>query len=185
MVGHMKNQNAMVNPVVSGGELTNRPMSPSERAEMATNMLDIGGGFGKIVYHGSPHKFAKFDKAKIGTGEGAQAYGKGAAYLAEAPEVADQYRINLSYDPSQMKIGGKQINAYYDALVRKADRMKDPGDLYDKAGIVERLMANEPVESVASWAKNRCRCTGLRCRMAAGPMARSEEARRSRPTRPR
>jgi len=32
---------------------------------------------GAIVYHGSPHKFDKFDSSKIGTGEGAQAYGNG------------------------------------------------------------------------------------------------------------
>lgn len=44
----------------------------------------------KIVYHGSPHKFDKFDASKIGTGEGAQAYGHG-VYLADAPEVAKGY----------------------------------------------------------------------------------------------
>ena len=29
------------------------------------------------VYHGSPHQFDKFDSSRIGTGEGAQAYGHG------------------------------------------------------------------------------------------------------------
>ena len=42
---------------------------------------------GAIVWHGSPHKFDTFDRSKIGTGEGAQAYGHG-LYLAEAPDVA-------------------------------------------------------------------------------------------------
>ena len=45
---------------------------------------------GAIVWHGSPHKFDKFDSSKIGTGEGAQAYGHG-LYLAESPEVAKGY----------------------------------------------------------------------------------------------
>jgi len=45
---------------------------------------------GAIVYHGSPHKFDKFDSSKIGTGEGAQAYGHG-LYLAEHPETAMTY----------------------------------------------------------------------------------------------
>jgi GNAT superfamily N-acetyltransferase len=45
---------------------------------------------GAIVYHGSPHKFDKFDSSKIGTGEGAQAYGHG-LYLADAPDVARSY----------------------------------------------------------------------------------------------
>lgn len=43
------------------------------------------------AYHGSPHDFETFDVSKIGTGEGAQAYGHG-LYFAESPEVAGQYR---------------------------------------------------------------------------------------------
>jgi hypothetical protein len=34
------------------------------------------------TYHGSPHDFDEFDMSKIGTGEGAQAYGRG-LYFAE------------------------------------------------------------------------------------------------------
>lgn len=47
------------------------------------------------VFHGSPHKFSKFDASKIGTGEGAQVYGHG-LYFAENPRVADEYRMMLS-----------------------------------------------------------------------------------------
>ncbi len=57
----------------------------------------IGTGGGKLTqpegiraYHGSPHDFDKFDLSKIGTGEGAQAYGRG-LYFAENPSVADMY----------------------------------------------------------------------------------------------
>lgn len=46
------------------------------------------------VWHGSPHKFYKFDSSKIGTGEGAQAYGHG-IYLAENPKVAIEYKQAL------------------------------------------------------------------------------------------
>jgi hypothetical protein len=50
------------------------------------------------VYHGTPHKFpateanplGEFDASKIGTGEGAQAYGHG-IYYAESPTVAKSY----------------------------------------------------------------------------------------------
>lgn len=42
------------------------------------------------VYHGSPHVFDRFDMSKIGTGEGAQAYGHG-LYFADSPEVAESY----------------------------------------------------------------------------------------------
>ena len=47
------------------------------------------------AYHGSPHDFDKFSLDKIGTGEGAQAYGHG-LYFAEAEAVAKQYRDNLA-----------------------------------------------------------------------------------------
>lgn len=46
---------------------------------------------GQTFYHASPHDFDKFDSSKIGTGEGAQAYGHG-LYVAENPDVAREYR---------------------------------------------------------------------------------------------
>lgn len=51
----------------------------------------LGKQRGAIVWHGSPHKFDRFDASKIGTGEGNQAYGHG-LYLAESPEVAKVYQ---------------------------------------------------------------------------------------------
>ena len=57
------------------------------------------------VWHGSPHKFDKFDSSKIGTGEGAQAYGHG-LYLAESPDVAKSYQSALSADRG-FSFGGK------------------------------------------------------------------------------
>ncbi len=47
------------------------------------------------AYHGSPHRFDKFTLDKIGTGEGAQAYGWG-LYFAGDKKVADWYRQSLS-----------------------------------------------------------------------------------------
>lgn len=47
------------------------------------------------AYHGTPHKFEKFKTEKIGTGEGAQAYGWG-LYFAENIKVAEDYRKKLS-----------------------------------------------------------------------------------------
>jgi hypothetical protein len=46
------------------------------------------------AYHGSPHDFDKFDTSKIGTGEGAQAYGHG-LYFAENEAVAQSYKQPL------------------------------------------------------------------------------------------
>lgn len=55
----------------------------------------VPGLAGHIVYHGSPHKFDKFDMSKIGTGEGAQAFGRG-LYFAENPNIAKSYQDKLS-----------------------------------------------------------------------------------------
>ena len=47
------------------------------------------------AYHGSPHDFDKFDISRIGTGEGAQAYGHG-LYFADNEGVARSYRDTLA-----------------------------------------------------------------------------------------
>lgn len=60
-----------------------------------TNMIMAGEmGFapaGITAYHGSPYLFRQFDPMKVGTGEGAQAYGVGAGYTAETRGVAEKY----------------------------------------------------------------------------------------------
>ena len=43
------------------------------------------------AYHGSPHDFDQFSLSKIGTGEGAQAYGHG-LYFADQEQVARNYK---------------------------------------------------------------------------------------------
>jgi len=69
------------------------------------------------VYHGSPHKFNKFDMSKIGTGEGAQAYGHG-LYMAESPDVAKSYAEKLG----KKSYKGKEVNSYdYSGRVEFAD----------------------------------------------------------------
>jgi hypothetical protein len=47
------------------------------------------------AYHGSPYNFDRFDASKIGTGEGAQAYGHG-LYFTENEGIARNYRDTLS-----------------------------------------------------------------------------------------
>jgi hypothetical protein len=56
------------------------------------------------LFHGSPYDFDRFSMSKIGTGEGAQAYGQG-LYFAEAEDTARAYRNQLS--PDQVTIGGQ------------------------------------------------------------------------------
>jgi len=54
-----------------------------------------GSKKGIRAFHGSPHSFDKFSMDKIGTGEGAQAYGHG-LYFAENEGVARGYKNALS-----------------------------------------------------------------------------------------
>jgi hypothetical protein len=58
--------------------------------------LPMFPAFGAMVkaYHGSPHRFDRFSMDKIGTGEGAQAYGHG-LYFAENPAIAGHYASQL------------------------------------------------------------------------------------------
>ena len=76
---------------------------------------------GFTAYHGSPHAFDQFDLSKIGTGEGAQAYGHG-MYLADSEGVARSYRDQLA--PTQNlndlidKHGGDGDAAFTDLLTK-------------------------------------------------------------------
>lgn len=68
------------------------------------------------AYHGSPHDFDKFALEKIGTGEGAQAYGHG-LYFAENEGVARNYRNTLSARTA----GGHELPDY----LSMADPIRD------------------------------------------------------------
>jgi hypothetical protein len=46
------------------------------------------------VWHGSPHSFDRFSMDKIGTGEGAQAFGHG-LYFTDTKYIAEHYAKNL------------------------------------------------------------------------------------------
>ena len=75
-------------------------------AELAPAAKDLERGI--IAYHGSPHSFDQFSLDKIGTGEGAQAYGHG-LYFAGNEDVAREYRDALSKN-GIATVGGEPIN---------------------------------------------------------------------------
>jgi hypothetical protein len=107
------------------------------------------------AFHGSPHSFDRFSLDKIGTGEGAQAYGHG-LYFAESEGVARQYRDNvknmapiaeinqrlndLSREMSSLETGYRQyreprgydLAAEYDDLMsRRSEISNAPGSMYE------------------------------------------------------
>jgi hypothetical protein len=92
-----------------GVSVQDMPETMKYLPEVATNVVGLPGVMGAVpegamgsaaggkikAYHGSPHDFDKFDIKKIGTGEGAQAYGHG-LYFAENEKVAREYRDSLA-----------------------------------------------------------------------------------------
>ena len=66
-------------------------LAENDPYKIGQQLLREGAGVGGIAWHGSPHKYLKPDLSKIGTGEGAQAYGHG-FYSAEARGVAEDYQ---------------------------------------------------------------------------------------------
>lgn len=72
------------------------PMGTGAIAGVPVRGAETVLGAGPIrAYHGSPHDFDRFDLSKIGTGEGAQAYGHG-LYFAEKEGIAKSYRDALA-----------------------------------------------------------------------------------------
>jgi hypothetical protein len=80
------------------------------------------------AYHGSPAIFDKFDLSKIGTGQGAQAYGHG-MYFAENPAVAKEYQKQLSgWQPgvqSAIKNAGGNIDDAIQQATKSVDHYKN------------------------------------------------------------
>lgn len=63
-----------------------------DAARIAAN-IDVNklvGLLGATAFHGSPHRFERFDLSRVGTGEGNQAFGHG-LYFSEHPDVARSY----------------------------------------------------------------------------------------------
>jgi predicted transcriptional regulator len=68
--------------------------------------------FSLTAYHGTPYHFDRFDMGRLGTGEGAQAYGWG-LYFAENKSIADYYRETLTTGrngPSALIVGGETVD---------------------------------------------------------------------------
>ena len=93
--------------------------------EQALKLITGAGGeeaaqTGIRAYHGSPHDFDRFDISKIGTGEGAQAYGHG-LYFAGNEGIARHYRDALSSN----KFRYEDVQPDDEALKKFANQLAD------------------------------------------------------------
>jgi len=91
----------------------------------------LPGIAGMHAYHGSPHDIkGKFDLNKVGTGEGAQAYGSG-MYFGQARGTGEAYRRMLVENPTFLETKtGKiidQKSPEYTDIIERRDRMQRNG----------------------------------------------------------
>jgi hypothetical protein len=113
--------------------------------QMAENYM-VNQGFmpSLIAYHGTPHTIkGKFDISKVGTGEGAQAYGHG-MYFAENPAVAKEYS-------KMMPAGGAQPSPRRTLGGIEVEPMTPE---YKAAQLVEEMGLSKAKKFVADWSKN-------------------------------
>jgi hypothetical protein len=102
--GNARTMGLLSDPVLGGGS------APGVSAWQNNGPLGSGLlGALHIAYHGTPHTVDKFDMSKVGTGEGAQAYGHG-LYFAENPQTAGVYRDALSPFEVKTPTGSIQKN---------------------------------------------------------------------------
>ena len=88
--------------------LRGTPVDMADAPDPVPMLMDTMPMAGITAFHGSPHKFSKFDMSKIGTGEGAQAYGHG-LYFAENPKVAKDYKEKLGNLPNMIHYDGTPL----------------------------------------------------------------------------
>lgn len=118
-VGNLNDRARNLNEMTSAAAREGIDYGPASQ-RLAGLMADAYNPMGLTVFHGSPAKFNKFDPTKIGSGEGAQAYGYG-HYVAESPGVAKDYQRRLAKEAlatdlnTKMKlvdIGGKPLTSF-------------------------------------------------------------------------
>lgn len=117
--------------------------SPTQQAaaDMARGFVTDESGALRL-YHGSPHDFDRFSMSKIGTGEGAQAYGHG-LYFAENEGIARGYRDALT-DPDAvpLQFDGRPVNTPWNEEIRERWPDYFNGLNEDDADAMEELLGN-------------------------------------------
>jgi hypothetical protein len=93
-----------------------------------------------------------FDLNRLGTGEGAQAYGSG-IYTAESPDVGRFYRGSLlerSGIDDTLMVGSKPVADLYSEIEQRASRLSGNASAkeYDKLAILEQIMIDGDILGV-------------------------------------
>lgn len=116
MVGNANDQARNLNEQTAAAAQEGIEYGPASR-KLAQHMAEAYNPTGMTVWHGSPHVFSKFDLSKLGTGEGAQAYGQG-MYMAQTPSVAQDYANKLT------QVNGRAISDQLDSRIQYLNMLK-------------------------------------------------------------
>ena len=94
------------------------------------------------AYHGSPHDFDRFSTDAIGTGEGAQQYGRG-LYFAQNEDVSRRYRDQLTPRNSEFE----------NYLLIEAERAENAGN-WNRVDMLHRALNHDVPSDFRSIAKD-------------------------------
>lgn len=139
MVGNANDQARNLNDLTYQAAKEGLSYGPATQ-QLGEQMATAYNPTGMTVWHGSPYKFTAFDASKIGSGEGAQAYGHG-LYVAENPAIAKEYQKNVK-DLDSIQSYNQRLNqlnkvmdedSLYPGAYRKfkSDKGRNAADEYD------------------------------------------------------
>lgn len=153
---------------------TNLAVFNADQVKLVGNTYDRAGAgrpgltLNQPAYHGSPHVFDRFSLDKIGTGEGAQAFGWG-LYFAGRKEIAEYYRDTLTGRTAR----GNQIIQYDGKMLVRADGnaliVQDDWRPDLEALVAEAVENGHTLKQEIAAQRQRVKDAGLLRRMMGGP----------------
>jgi hypothetical protein len=119
LLGGMTIEPAIERGIIKAATAAGKTLDPAAIAEQVQMIKGLlANESGQVdVWHGSPHKFDVPDMSKVGTGEGAQAFGYG-LYFTDKKEIAAHYGSL----PDSNKIN--QINQKLSSLSKEMDQYR-------------------------------------------------------------
>lgn len=124
--------------------------------------------FQQEAWHGSPHDFERFTTEKMGTGEGAQAFGWG-LYFTDIKDIAEKYQSEISRNKNfELWVGDNTAEGLASKYYQRSDRasnsnlsikFQDMANFFDvlasKFSFSKALKELEHSEELQKWAKEK------------------------------
>ena len=125
-----------------------------ERLNAPGNMPTVGSNLGNvadfkaptekepgiIAFHGSKNDFNEFKLQKIGSGEGAQAFGYG-LYFTDSEDIAKFYKDSTTEVPFDYQLDGRSVNKLYNDALNNEN--------YELAEVLEQVQLHESPKELA------------------------------------